>query len=126
MTPFGSTQQTLLPLKERLATLLEGRKSRDKFNAKFWGELRTLCDECAAADPDNLEFVELVVPSPYSYSRRPPHVLTQIIQLVVKLKHLKHLKHFYYVVDHVALTEDNEAQLIGRVGPYIPNTETAN
>jgi len=109
--------QYLQPITEGLTELLEGRNSRDKFNAKFWGELRSMCERLTAADSANVDYIELGSPQSTFYARREPHVLIQRIELVVRLKHVDHC---LFVVINKALDEDEEAQLIGHIGNYIP------
>jgi hypothetical protein len=101
----------LKPITEGLSALLEGRKSRDKFNAKFWGELRSMCAQLVANDPQNIQFIEPGSPQAYFYSRSAPHVLCTRIELVIRLKHVDHC---LFVVAQPALTEDDEAELVGR------------
>jgi hypothetical protein len=116
-SPTLNNTQYLQPIGDGLTELLKGRNSRDKFNAKFWGELRALCERLAAADPEHVEFIELGSPQAYFYSRLEPHVLTQRIELVVRLKHVDHC---LFVVVNKALTEEEDSQLIGHIGNYIP------
>ena len=108
----------LMPVNEAFTSLVKDRNSRDKFDDAFLLELRDMCKTLAAANPENIEFIQPGPITPSSYSRREPHVLNHQVTIVLKLRHLDHC---LFMVVHKSLTEDPEAQLIGHIGPYTGN-----
>lgn len=101
---------------EMLKTLTAGRKSREKFNGKFWTDLRDNCKKLAIVHAEQVEFIDLGSPQSFHYAHKEPYVLCQRIEVVIKFKNVDHLM---FSVINIALTADYDAQLIGRTGPYI-------